>query len=155
VQDGWQRKHSIDFDGIQEAPTLRPTSGNSAILTSQSLETLSESIWRSCVFATRNLESPPHRQASDYEFKGAKSDLVLDMCVQLKAEPTSSARRPRYADVESFAPAEWSPISGLPASAIPAVARRVQAYMSIVDLLLTKVPAAGRSSCRETIRTTT
>jgi len=145
VQDGWQRKHlkSISM-AYKKAPYFETYIGElEAILTSQSLETLSELNMAILRFATRNLEiATPIVKASDYEFKGAKSDLVLDMCVQLKAGTYIFGAQGRdYADVESFRASGVEPyFQDYRHPQYRQLHGEFKPYMSIVDLLFNEGP---------------
>jgi len=145
VQDGWQRKHlkSISM-AYKKAPYFETYIGElEAILTSQSLETLSELNMAILRFATRNLEiATPIVKASDYEFKGAKSDLVLDMCVQLKADTYIFGAQGRdYADVESFRASGVEPyFQDYRHPQYRQLHGEFKPYMSIVDLLFNEGP---------------
>ena len=86
----------------------------------------------------------PVVKASDYEFSGKKSDLVLDMCVRLKASDYIFGEQGRnYADVESFRAKDvnvyfqkynhpvYDQLNG-----------PFEPYMSVVDLLFNCGPAS-------------
>ena len=105
VQNGWNRKHvkSIQLaykkapfyqdyieplENILMTPFVFLTELNSAILYF-CLEALGITV--------------PIVKASDYEFSGAKSDLVLDMCLKLQASHyIFGAQGKNYADIPSF-----------------------------------------------------
>jgi hypothetical protein len=147
VQDGWQRKHfkSISM-AYKKAPYFETYIGElEAILTSQSLETLSALNLAILRFATRHLDiATPIVIASDYEFKGAKSDLVLDMCVQLKADTYIFGAQGRdYADVESFRASGVEPyFQDYRHPQYRQLHGEFQPYMSIVDLLFNEGPSS-------------
>jgi hypothetical protein len=145
VQDGWQRKHwkSISMS-YQKAPYFRDYSEEfEEVLTSQSFETLSELNLAVLRLAMRNLEiSTPIVKASDYAFRGAKSDLVLDMCVQLKADVYIFGAQGRdYADVESFRSRGIDPyFQDYRHPQYRQLHGEFKPYMSIIDLLFNEGP---------------
>jgi len=86
----------------------------------------------------------PIVKASDYAFSGKKSDLVLDMCVTLKASDYIFGEQGRsYADIESFRAKDvnvyfqkynhpvYDQLNG-----------PFEPYMSVVDLLFNCGPAS-------------
>lgn len=106
VQDGWQRKHfkSISM-AYQKAPYFKDYIGLfEEILTAESFDTLSALNFAILRLMMNTLGiATPVVKASDYKFQGAKSDLVLDMCVQLKADVYIFGAQGRdYADVATF-----------------------------------------------------
>lgn len=145
VQDGWQRKHvkSISM-AYKKAPYFENYIGElAAILTSQSLETLSALNLAILRFAARNLDiTTPIVMASDYDFKGTKSDLVLDMCVQLKADTYIFGAQGRdYADAESFRVRGVDPyFQDYRHPQYRQLHGEFKPYMSIIDLLFNEGP---------------
>jgi hypothetical protein len=145
VQDGWQRKHlkSISM-AYKKAPYFENYIGElETILTSQSLETLSALNLAILRFATRSLEiATPIVKASDYDFKGAKSDLVLDMCVQLKADTYIFGAQGRdYADVENFRTSGVEPyFQDYHHPQYRQLHGEFKPYMSVIDLLFNEGP---------------
>ena len=76
-------------------------------------------------------------KASDYQFQGSKSDLVLDMCVQLNADIYIFGEQGRnYADIEKFNLNSVSPY--FQSYIHPTYAQRnkiFEPFMSFIDLL--------------------
>ncbi len=147
VQDGWQRKHfkSISL-AYKKAPYFERYIGElEAILTSHSQETLSKLNLAILRFATRHLDiATPIVMASDYAFKGAKSDLVLDMCVQLKADTYIFGAQGRdYADVESFRARGVEPyFQDYRHPHYRLLQGGFKTYMSVIDLLFNEGPGS-------------
>jgi hypothetical protein len=145
VQDGWPRKHfkSVSM-AYQKAPYFRDYIGQlEEVLIAQSFETLSALNLAILRLAMRNLEiHTPIVKASDYSFKGAKSDLVLDMCVQLKADVYIFGAQGRdYADVESFRVRGVEPhFQDYRHPRYRQLHGEFQPYMSIIDLLFNEGP---------------
>lgn len=140
VQDGWQRKH---FRSLQLSYTKAPffrdyIDGLEALLIGQKFETLSALNFEMLRFLMRclNIDTPVVK-ASEYSFTGTKSDLVLEMCVQLKADvyifgaqgrDYADLQRFRERDVEAYFQDYQHPqYQQLHGSFLP--------YMSVVDLL--------------------
>jgi hypothetical protein len=106
VNDGWNKKHikSIQlayqktkyfkeyFDGLQE------------ILIGRRYEFLTDLNSDVLKFMLKSFGiNIPIVKASDYDFKGIKSDLVMDMCLKLKADKYIFGSQGKdYADVEKF-----------------------------------------------------
>jgi WbqC-like protein family len=145
VQDGWQRKHfkSIAL-AYQKAPYFREYIGQiEEVLTKQSFETLSALNLAILRLAMRNLEiSTPIVKASEYAFQGVKSDLVLDMCVQLKADVYVFGAQGRdYANVESFRAAGVKPyFQDYRHPQYRQLHGEFKPYMSVIDLLFNEGP---------------
>jgi hypothetical protein len=145
VQDGWQRKHfkSISM-AYQKAPYFRDYIGQfEEVLTGNSFDTLSSLNLAILRLAMRNLEiSTPIVKASDFAFRGAKSDLVLDMCVQLKADFYIFGAQGRdYADVESFRARGVEPyFQDYRHPQYRQLHGDFKPYMSIIDLLFNEGP---------------
>jgi WbqC-like protein family len=147
VQSGWQRKH---FKSIQHAYGKAAyfdaySAELESILLLQSFETLSELNFAILRFLMRSLGiDTPIVKASDYVFQGTKSDLVLDMCVQLKANVYIFGSQGRgYADVDKFLAASVKPYfqdyrhptyRQLHGDFLP--------YMSVIDLLFNEGPCS-------------
>jgi hypothetical protein len=145
VQNGWQRKHfkSIQLT-YQKAAYFREYSpGLEALLIGQSFETLSDLNLAILRFLMGCLGiHTPIVKATEYSFQGSKSDLVLDMCLQLKAEAYIFGAQGRdYADVEKFRAAGVEPFfqdyrhpvyRQLHGEFLP--------YMSVIDLLFNEGP---------------
>jgi hypothetical protein len=106
VQDGWQRKHfkSIQY-AYQKAPYYSEyIEGLEATLLGPLVETLSELNFHILQWLMKCLNlTTPIVKASDYSFQGVKSDQVLDMCLQLKADVyIFGAQGRNYADTDKF-----------------------------------------------------
>jgi len=145
VQDGWQRKHfkSISM-AYQKAPYFREYIEQiEEVLTKQSFETLSALNLAILRLVMRNLEiSTPIVKASDYAFQGVKSDLVLDMCVQLKADfYVFGAQGRDYANVEGFRAAGVEPyFQDYRHPQYRQLHGEFKPYMSVIDLLFNEGP---------------
>ena len=145
VQDGWQRKHfkSISM-AYQKAPYFREYIEQiEDVLIKQSFETLSALNLAVLRMAMRNLQiSTPIVKASEYAFKGAKSDLVLDMCVQLKADVYAFGAQGRdYANVGSFRAAGVEPyFQDYRHPQYGQLHGEFKPYMSVIDLLFNEGP---------------
>lgn len=145
VQDGWQRKHfkSISMT-YQKAPYFREYIEQiEDVLTKQSFETLSALNLAILRMAMRNLQiSTPIVKASEYAFQGAKSDLILDMCVQLKADVYVFGAQGRdYANVESFRAAGVEPyFQDYRHPQYRQLHGEFKPYMSVIDLLFNEGP---------------
>ena len=160
VQDGWQRKHykSISM-AYQKAPYFRDYIEQfEEVLTAQSFETLSALNLAVLRLAMRNLEiSTPIVKASDYAFQGVKSDLVLDMCVQLKADVYIFGAQGRdYADVERFRARGVAPyFQDYRHPQYRQLHGEFKPYMSVIDLLFNEGPRSreivmsGNDTCEQ------
>ena len=106
VQNGWQRKHikTIKLAYQKAAHFHRYMDELEEILLRDSQTTLSALNFSLLCFLMRCLDiQTPIVKASDYDFQGNKSDLVLDMCLKLKASSYIFGAQGRdYADVEKF-----------------------------------------------------
>ena len=145
VQNGWQRKH---FKSIQHAYHRAAyfdayISELEAILLQRSFEVLADLNFEILRFLLRCLGiETPIVKASDYAFQGTKSDLVLDMCRQLKADIYIFGAQGRdYAEEDKFLTASVKPCfqdyrhptyRQLHGEFIP--------YMSVIDLLFNEGP---------------
>ena len=145
VQDGWQRKHfkSISM-AYQKAPYFREYIEQfEELLTAQSFETLSALNLAILRLAMRNLQiSTPIVKASDYAFQGVKSALVLDMCVQLKADVYLFGAQGRdYANVKSFRAAGVEPyFQDYRHPQYRQLHGEFKPFMSVIDLLFNEGP---------------
>jgi WbqC-like protein family len=147
IQNGWQRKHfkSIQF-AYQKAPYYRAyIDGLEAILVGESFETLSALNLEILYFLMKCLElTTPIVKASDFSFRGAKSDLVLDMCLQLKADTyIFGAQGQNYAEVAKFRASGVQPL--FQEYRHPRYRQQYGAflpYMSVIDLLFNEGPAS-------------
>ena len=145
VQNGWQRKHfkSIQLSYAKARYFRDYIDGLEAILVGQSFETLSALNFEMLRYLMQWLSiETPVVKASDYSFTGTKSDLVLDMCLQLKADVyIFGAQGQEYADVEKFRASGVEPCfqdyrhpvyEQLHGGFLP--------YMSVIDLLFNEGP---------------
>ena len=114
VQDGWQKKHirTIELQ-YKKAPHFGKYFNQiSQVIMESSTSTLGELNLR----MLKELNSilgihTPIVVASDYDFQGVKSDLVLDMCKKLGASKYIFGSQGRcYADLGSFHAAGITPI---------------------------------------------
>jgi hypothetical protein len=144
INNGWNRKHlkSIQL-AYQKAPFFKEHIGRlEEILAAQYdfLTDLNTEILRYSLDALGI--HVPIVKASDYDFEGYKSDLVLDMCVKLKADDyIFGAQGKSYADVPSFTEKgigvhfqnyihpEYHQLHG-----------EFEPYMSLIDLLFNEGP---------------
>ncbi len=145
IQNGWQRKHfkSIQL-AYQKAPYVRDYIGGlEDLLIAQHFETLSDLNLEMLRYLMKSLAiDTPIVKASAYTFTGAKSDLVLDMCLQLKADIyIFGAQGLDYADVDKFRAQGVEPVfqdyhhptyTQLHGAFLP--------YMSVIDLLFNEGP---------------
>jgi hypothetical protein len=148
LNNGWNRKHFTSIDlAYRKAPFYRDYIGAlEAILMMRSYENLAELNRATLEFGLRALNiKTPIFTASDYEFRGQKSDLVLDMCKQLGATVYIFGAQGRdYADVDSFASA------GIDARfqdyQHPTYSQQhgaFEPYMSVIDLLFNAGPRSA------------
>jgi len=145
VNNGWNRKHfkSIDL-AYRKAPYYKNYIGElESILVGHTYERLADLNVATLDFGLRALNiKVPIVTASDYDFKGYKSDLVLDMCKQLAANTYIFGAQGRdYASVPSFAAA------GIDARfqdyrhpVYPQLHGDFEPYMSVIDLLFNVGP---------------
>jgi WbqC-like protein family len=147
VQGGWQRKHlkSIQI-AYQKAPYFSQYMADlEALLMLHSSGTLGDLNLEMLRFFLRCLNiQTPIVKASDYKFEGAKSDLVLDMCVKLGANLyIFGAQGRNYADSDRFRSCGVEPCfqqynhpnyRQLYGAFLP--------YMSVIDLLFNEGPAS-------------
>ncbi len=145
VNNGWNRKHfkSISL-AYQKSPYFKQyIEGVEALLISKQYTYLSDLNLEMLQFFLDCLDIRiPIVKASDYDFQGYKSDLVLDMCVKLGASHyIFGAQGKDYAKVEDYQAQGISVLfqdyqhpsySQLHGEFVP--------YMSIVDLLFNEGP---------------
>jgi WbqC-like protein len=145
VQNGWQRKHlkSIKY-AYQRARYFREYGPElEVILVQQSTGTLSSLNLAILGFLMRSLAiETPIVKASDYKFLGKKSDLVLDMCMQLKADLYIFGSQGRdYADMDKFAAANVEPyFQDYHHPTYRQLHGEFLPYMSVIDLLFNEGP---------------
>jgi len=145
VQNGWQRKHfkSIQMAYQKAAYFNEYIGGLEAILIGQSFETLSALNFAMLGFLLECLEiKTPIVRASDYSFSGAKSELVLDMCRQLKADVyIFGAQGRHYADAGAFHAACVQPyFRDYHHPVYRQLYGEFRPYMSVIDLLFNEGP---------------
>lgn len=149
INNGWNRKHfkSIDM-AYRKAPFYRDYIGElEAILVARSYENLADLNRATLDFALRALDIHiPIVTASDYEFSGRKSELVLDMCRQLKASSyIFGAQGRNYADVGSFnAVGIDVRFQDYQHPVYPQQHGAFEPYMSVIDLLFNAGPDSAR-----------
>lgn len=145
IQDGWQSNHlkSITLS-YKKTPFFNeyfPELEKIIINDSQdSLGNLNLSLLR-YFMKCLNINTPVVL-ASDYNFQGRKSDLVLDMCLQLDADQYVFGKEGRnYADINKFS------IHGVKVyfqeynhPIYRQTSKNFMPYMSIIDLLFNKGP---------------
>ena len=106
VQQGWQRKHlkSIELTYLKTPYFRDYIEELRELLIGRSFDTLSALNLEMLRLLMRCLGiETPIVKASDYSFEGMKSDLVLDMCLQLGANVYIFGAQGRtYADVDRF-----------------------------------------------------
>jgi hypothetical protein len=144
VPGSWQRKHlkSIQY-AYQSAPHYRRyIEGLEAVLLG-SFETLSALNLQILRWLMESLRlTTPIVKASDYSFLGTKSDLVLDMCLKLRADVYVFGAQGRdYADVEKFRANGVEPyFQDYRHPVYPQLHGEFLPYMSIIDLLFNAGP---------------
>jgi hypothetical protein len=145
VNDGWNRKHfkSIDL-AYRKAPFYGAYIGDlENILVRRTYERLADLNGATLDFALRALGiDVPIVTASDYDFRGSKSDLVLDMCTQLGATTYIFGAQGRdYADVASFEAAGINvSFQDYQHPVYPQLHGGFEPYMSVIDLLFNVGP---------------
>lgn len=146
VDNGWNRKHlkSIQL-AYQKAPFYRDYIGPLEKILGTRFEFLNDLNTEILRFSLDALDiKVPIVKASDYDFSGYKSDLVLDMCVKLKANHyIFGAQGKNYADGASF---EKNNIGVTFQNYVHPVYRQLhgefEPYMSLIDLLFNEGPAS-------------
>lgn len=150
IQGRWTRKHMRSIElAYRKAPFFeKHYAGVGAILDLYSeggmLSELNEDLLRYFMRAL-GIQVPIVR-ASDYDFQGSKSDLVLDMCVKLGATSyIFGGEGKNYADAVAFENANVTPIFqeyDLPE--YPQLHGAFEPKMSALDLLMNAGPDAAR-----------
>ncbi|MEO8949201.1 MAG: WbqC family protein [Mucilaginibacter sp.] len=106
VNNGWNKKHIKSIQqSYQKAKYYKDyIEGMEQILIGKDYEFLTDLNTDILRFMMRSFDIDiPIVKASDYEFTGSKSDLVLDMCIKLRADKyIFGSQGKNYADVESF-----------------------------------------------------
>lgn len=140
VQNGWQRKHFMSIKLAYQKAAYYKDYGPALedILIGQTFETLSGLNFAMLRFLMRCLAiGTPVVKASDYSFQGTKGDLVLDMCVKLKADVyIFGAQGRNYANVGDFRAAGVEPwFQNYRHPVYRQLHGEFQPYMSVIDLL--------------------
>lgn len=144
---GWQRKHlrSIQF-AYQKAPFFKNYFGGlEELLAGQDYTTLSALNLDMLRYLMGALAiTTPIVKASDYMFSGTKSDLVLDICRQFKANMhIFGAQGQNYVDADKFRAQGVEPVFQ---NYRHPVYRQQHGpflpYMSVIDLLFNEGPAS-------------
>lgn len=145
VQDGWPRKHfkSIQL-AYQKAPYFADYIGAlEDILTRRAHVTLSElNLDLVCWLMKCLAIETPIVKASDHAFEGAKSDLVMDMCLKLGADVYIFGAQGRdYANVERFREHGVQPVfQDYQHPSYRQLHGAFQPFMSVIDLLFNEGP---------------
>ncbi|WP_035054069.1 WbqC family protein [Andreprevotia chitinilytica] len=145
INNGWNRKHfkSIDM-AYRKAPFYQDYIHQlEALLLGKTYERLAELNFATLDFGLKALGiSVPIDIASEHDFQGYKSDLVLDMCKQLGATTyIFGAQGRNYADVDGFLQAGITPhFQDYQHPVYPQLHGEFEPYMSIIDLLFNVGP---------------
>jgi hypothetical protein len=147
VQSGWQRKHlkSLQIAYQKAAYFSVYMTELEALLWSHSSGTLGDLNLEMLRFFLRCLDiQTPIVKASDYQFEGKKSDLVLDMCVKLGADIyIFGAQGKTYADVDKFRLFGVEPyFQQYNHPTYRQLYGDFQPYLSVIDLLFNEGPAS-------------
>lgn len=145
VEGAWRRKHFKTIQlAYQKAPFFSDyIDGIETIIVKQQFATLSELNLESLRFLLDCLGlNRPILKASDYSFSGVKSDLVLDMCLQLKADVYIFGAQGRdYAEVDKFRASGVDPyFQEYRHPTYRQLHGDFRPYMSIIDLLFNEGP---------------
>lgn len=145
VQNGWQRKHVKTIRlAYQKAPYFADYFGElEKLLVDGDFKTLSALNLALLQYLMNCMGiNTPIVKASDYSFQGAKSDLVLDMCLHLNADIyIFGAQGRNYADVEKFHDCGVHPV--FQSYAHPTYRQQHGEFspcMSVIDLLFNEGP---------------
>ena len=140
INNGWNKKHfkSIDL-AYRKAPYYSDYIGEiERILIGREYEYLVDLNLATLEFGLKFLGiDVPIVTASHYDFQGSKSDRVLDMCKQLKADDYIFGSQGKdYADVQSFQSCGIRPhFQDYVHPMYPQLHGEFEPYMSIIDLL--------------------
>jgi len=106
INNGWNKKHlkSIELSYKKAIFYKEYIEGLEQILIGKQYEFLTDLNTDILKFMLKAFDIHiPVLKASDYDFTGSKSDLVLDMCIKLKANKyIFGSQGKSYADLESF-----------------------------------------------------
>ena len=147
VHDGWNKKHfkSIDF-AYKKAPFYTTYIGLlEEILLKTHFDFLADLNFATLMFGLNALGiDRPICKASDYDFQGQKSDLVLDMCLKLGASQYICGAMGRgYADVPSFRKQEITPFfQEYTHPVYQQIYGNFEPFMSVIDLLFNCGPCS-------------
>jgi WbqC-like protein family len=149
INNGWNRKHFTSIDlAYRKAPFYRDYIGElETILVARSYGNLADLNRATLEFGLRALSiKTPLVKASDYEFRGQKSDLVLDMCKQLGATAYIFGSQGRnYADIGSFISAGIDVrFQEYQHPTYPQLHGAFEPYMSVIDLLFNAGPESAK-----------
>jgi len=145
INNGWNKKHfkSIDL-AYRKAPFYSDYIDQlELLLLGKEYEFLADLNFATLRFGLDALGlSLPIWVASNFEFEGKKSDLVLDMCVKLGAKDyVFGALGQDYADQESFLEKDVTPhFQSYTHPIYPQLYGEFEPYMSIIDLLFNVGP---------------
>jgi WbqC-like protein family len=148
INNGWNRKHFTSIDlAYRRAPFYREYIGElEAILVARTYELLADLNRATLEFGLRALNiKTPLSTATDFEFRGQKSDLVLDMCKQLGATSyIFGAQGRNYADVAAFTAAGIDVrFQDYQHPTYPQQHGSFEPYMSVIDLLFNAGPESA------------
>lgn len=147
LDNGWSKKHfkSINY-AYRKAPYYSTYIDKiEEILVFNRYEFLADLNFATLKFGLDALGmNIPILKASDYEFQGVKSDLVLDMCKKLGAESyIFGSQGKNYADVNSFLRSGVHPFfQEYHHPTYPQLHGEFQSNMSIIDLLFNVGPSS-------------
>jgi len=145
INNGWNRKHfkSIDL-AYRKAPFYEDYIGDlEIILMGKKYTYLADLNMEMLEFGLKALDiNVPIVRSSDFDFIGAKSELVLDMCKKIRAtEYIFGAQGRDYADVDSFLASGVKPhFQAYVHPIYPQLHGDFEPYMSVIDLLFNAGP---------------
>jgi hypothetical protein len=147
IEGAWRRKHFKTIQlAYQKAPFFSDyIDGIETIIVKQPFATLSELNLEILRFLLNCLGlQRPIVKASDYSFHGVKSDLVLDMCLQLKADTYIFGAQGRdYAEVDKFRASGVDPyFQDYRHPTYRQLHGDFRPYMSVIDLLFNEGPGS-------------
>lgn len=146
INNGWSRKHlkSIEL-AYRKAPYFDQYFGDLHALLTQEFDLLTELNTQMLQLLLRQLGiSTPIVRATQYDFEGKKSDLVLNMCLRLGADIYVFGALGRdYADVDAFLRAGVTPyFQDYKHPAYRQLHGPFEPYMSVIDLIYNEGPAS-------------
>jgi hypothetical protein len=145
INNGWAKKHFKAIDlAYRKAPFYSYYIEQiEFLLMNQKYEFLADLNWATLKFGLDALSIDiPIWKVSDFEFKGVKSDLVLDMCRGLRASNYIFGSLGRdYADTEEFLSHDITPhFQEYIHPVYPQLHGEFEPYMSVIDLLFNVGP---------------